>query len=434
MYYIAIIFSLGLRGIQPVSAAIHHCRPRDCYDLSCYGRSEGQDGPHTIYPVAQNITSLKVSCDQETDGGGWIMYQRRVDGTVNFTRTWQEYKRGFGNNGGNTTELWLGNDKVYQMLNSYGAEKGTLRIEVDAFNGDHAWIKAYNVKLADEADLYRFHWKRCRASKIILKGAWDEHEQHSFKTFDKVGGEQDCLNRLKGGWWYTRVGGCGKVLINGEYINSAKQTRTSIFVENFKTLSLQRSRMMFRETNHVRVCDNPCKNGAVCVHVAKPTRSHRCVCKTEFCGPECELKNPCKNGGTCEYDKTTSNTTCNCSAEFMGPKCEDARPTTPTTPTPLPSTTASTQPSTMPPTSPPLTTLPTTPPTIIMPVVGGIFLLLILCGIGITAGVVYKRRQLKKQEEGKEKGGAAKQKLKLAEAENSESGSYQDYMMSMFGF
>ena len=339
------------------------------------------------------------------------MYQRRVDGKVHFKRNWQEYKYGFGENGGNTTELWLGNENVYQLVQSYGYNAATLRIEVDAFDGDNGWIEASNFELSDERELYRIYWIRSRASTVSMRDAWNEHYTHSFKTFDNIGGEQVCLDRMKGGWWYTRVGRCGPVLLNGEYLNSEVRTKTSIFVRNFKTVSLQRSRMMFRETHYVHACDNPCKNGAACEHVAKP-RSHRCVCKTKFCGPECELRNPCKNGGTCEYDKTTTSITCKCSAAFMGPTCED---TILTTPTPL------------------AITSPTTPPTIIVPVVGGILLLLILCGTCITAGVIYTRRQWKKQQEEKEKEEAAEQQLKLAEAEDSESGPIRDHMLSMFG-
>ena len=485
MYYIAVIFALG---VWDISALKDDCRPSDCFDLNCYGLSEGKDGPHTIYPVSPNLKPFNVSCDQETDGGGWIMYQRRVNGTENFTRTWEEYKHGFGNKGGNATELWLGNENVYQLVKSYAAKGVTLRIEVDAFDGAQGWIEASNFTLDNEALQYGIDWNSCTSSSgRSICAAWVEHQKRPFKTFDKVSGQQACLDEFRGGWWYASHRRCGRVFINGEYLNSEQQDRTSIYVTTFKTVSLQRSRMMFRETNYVHSCDNPCKNNATCVHVANP-RSYRCVCKTgfcglkcelrnpcknggtceydkttnsttckcsaefcgpecelknpckngstceyrkatnsttckcsaEFCGPECELKNPCKNNGTCEYQKTTNSTTCKCSAEFVGPKCEDSVTTPPTI--------QSTTPSTIP---------PTTPSSIIMHVVGGIMLLLILCGIGITAGVIYKRRQRKKQEEEeeeKEREEEANEKLKLAEAEQSKSGSYQDYMLSMFGF
>ena len=57
--------------------------------------SKVKDGAHTISDaITPQLTSLQVSCNQETDGGGGIMYiyQRRVDGTEHFTRNWEEYK------------------------------------------------------------------------------------------------------------------------------------------------------------------------------------------------------------------------------------------------------------------------------------------------------------------------------------------------------
>ena len=72
-YNMAVVFAFALLDVV---AAQSDCRPNDCYDLKCYRVSKGKDGPHTIYPSMPQLTSLQVSCDQETDGGGWIMVQR----------------------------------------------------------------------------------------------------------------------------------------------------------------------------------------------------------------------------------------------------------------------------------------------------------------------------------------------------------------------
>ena len=35
-------------------------------------------------------------CDAYTDGGGWLVVQRRKDESVSFNRGWVEYEEGFG--------------------------------------------------------------------------------------------------------------------------------------------------------------------------------------------------------------------------------------------------------------------------------------------------------------------------------------------------
>ena len=366
--YIAVVFTFGL---WYMAAAQMHCKPKDCYDLSCYRQSKGKDGPHIIYPGRPALPSLEVACDQETDHGGWIMYQRRVDGTLNFTKKWKDYKEGFGDNGGNTTELWLGNEHVFQLLQSYGGRGGKLRIEADAFDSDSTWIEANNFTMSDEASLYSINWETSVASAgRITRLRWNEIKTHTFKTIDKPGGEKQCLDRLNGGWWYhTR---CANIFLNGEYVNSSVPTVTGIFVQGFKqSFALKRTRMMFRPTNDAHTCNNPCKNG-----------------------------------GTCDYDDTTKKSKCRCSVGFYAPTCEPA--------------------GTAPPITQPETPTPTSPTTSIMPLVGGILLLLILICLCITAGVIYKRRQRKKREDAKPTG--------LALATHLDVDSFQEYMLSMFGF
>ena len=45
---------------------------------------------------------------------GWTLIERRQDGSVDFYRTWDEYRDGFGDLEG---EFWLGNEHIYQITN-----------------------------------------------------------------------------------------------------------------------------------------------------------------------------------------------------------------------------------------------------------------------------------------------------------------------------
>ena len=325
LYPIAVLFAFDLWDL---AAALNDCRPKDCYDLKCYRVSKAKDGPHTIYPDTPDLTEtgLNVSCDQETDGGGWIMYQRRLDGTVNFTRTFEEYKRHFGQHGDNMTELWLGNENVYQVLKSYGTTECELRIEADAWDEETCWLVASNFRIGDENHKYTLDWDNVIGSHPDTESNWDLHKLLSFRT---IGDEnKDCVREYRGGWWYSGQGQCVKVYLNGRYVNEEVATWDSIMVLDFRqSLSLKRSRMMLRPTNDSRPCNNPCKNGGACEHVADP-RGHHCACTSGWCGATCEVMNPCNNGGICVamQEAFGYRAYCTCTPGWCGLTCDVMNP------------------------------------------------------------------------------------------------------------
>ena len=65
---------------------------------------------YTIKP--DNLPAFDVFCDQTAEDGGWTVFQKRLDGSVDFYRYWNDYKSGFGDL---TSEFWMGLDKIHRL-------------------------------------------------------------------------------------------------------------------------------------------------------------------------------------------------------------------------------------------------------------------------------------------------------------------------------
>ena len=76
-------------------------------------------------------------CDANVDGGGWLVVQRRQDGSVDFNRGWVEYEEGFGSLNG---ELWYDLRPLHCLTNQ---GQWRLRIDFTFTNGTKSYL-SYN--------------------------------------------------------------------------------------------------------------------------------------------------------------------------------------------------------------------------------------------------------------------------------------------------
>ena len=118
---------------------------RNCGDI--YKSGARKDGVYTIKP--DNLPAFDVFCDQTTAGGGWTVFQKRLDGSVDFYRNWWNYKVGFGDLNG---EFWLGLNKIYRLTSN---KNNMLRVDLKDFEGNTAYAKYNKFGVMSENNKYK---------------------------------------------------------------------------------------------------------------------------------------------------------------------------------------------------------------------------------------------------------------------------------------
>nr|ASA69501.1 penlectin 5-1 [Penaeus monodon] len=184
-----------------VDAERRRRRPRHCRDLQLDGDSES--GVRRVFPFRSSPdAAATVYCDQETDGGGWTVFQRRLKLPVreDFYRTWVEYELGFGHMDGG--EFWLGLDLVHR-LTSTGLQE--MRIDLTDYEDNAKWAKYGVFHLGDASTKYRLKVGRYNGTAGDGFGS-GRHDGHPFTTHDNDndGDGANCAARYRGAWWYDK--------------------------------------------------------------------------------------------------------------------------------------------------------------------------------------------------------------------------------------
>ena len=120
----------------------------DCDEV--YGNYQQTAGG--VYQIRPNGSPHAdgIYCEM-INGCGWTMIQRRVDGSVSFKRSWNDYKHGFG---GSYGEFWIGLETMHRLT-----AQGAYRLRIDMWDWDGGrWYAEYNTFSVDtEQTKYRLH-------------------------------------------------------------------------------------------------------------------------------------------------------------------------------------------------------------------------------------------------------------------------------------
>lgn len=168
---------------------------RDCSELQRNGIT--LSGVYPLRLPSRNI--INVWCDMELGNGGWTIIQRRQDGSINFTRTWDDYAFGFGNP---NSEYWLGNENIYRLTTYMNY---SLRVDLWDWEDNHVYALYDYFHVDSEKEFYRLKIEGFSGNAGDAMSRY--HNNMKFSTIDSDNDEwtSAVLKKMK------LVGGSGHV-------------------------------------------------------------------------------------------------------------------------------------------------------------------------------------------------------------------------------
>uniref|UniRef100_A0A8B9I1B2 Fibrinogen C-terminal domain-containing protein n=1 Tax=Astyanax mexicanus TaxID=7994 RepID=A0A8B9I1B2_ASTMX len=187
--------------------------PQDCDEISRNGTQ--RSGVFTIYPTRDSPVDVYCEITGYDEQSGWTVFQKRIDGSVNFYRTWEAYKNGFGNKSG---EYWLGLENLFLLTHKRNYQ---LRVDLEDFEGMKVYALYSSFSVGSETTGYQLN-----IGGFIDGGAGDALSYNNGQKFSTMDRDQDstsanCAKLYLGAFWYNS---CHYANPNGMYIRGFDST------------------------------------------------------------------------------------------------------------------------------------------------------------------------------------------------------------------
>ncbi|XP_068151481.1 angiopoietin-related protein 4-like [Drosophila tropicalis] len=180
-------------------------------------------------------------------GFGWTVIQRRLDGSVNFYRDWNDYRKGFGDLSG---EFFIGLDKLHRMTSN---EPHEFLIYYQRFTNDISRYYRFDTFLiGNETEEYLLKEIGNPACESYCDNPMIRNVGMKFTTYDRDNDNffwQNCAKECKGAWWFDSCSGSKPFThLNGRYEDTITNRNVrGIFFKDFQPLKYVQ--MMIRPIN-----------------------------------------------------------------------------------------------------------------------------------------------------------------------------------------
>ncbi|XP_075156832.1 ficolin-2-like [Haematobia irritans] len=173
-----------------------------------------------------NQEDLILAINNQTQSQSWTTILQRLDGSVDFYRDWNDYKKGFGNppNG----EFFIGLDKLHELTSESPQE---LLVVLREWTGEMVHAHYDLFKIAGENEKYAI------TSIGNYNGdAGDSMEYHlgmPFSTYDQDNdiSTRNCATYFRGAWWFKS---CYASHLNGPYRLEAAAEQAGVSWDKWK--------------------------------------------------------------------------------------------------------------------------------------------------------------------------------------------------------